>query len=80
MSEYTVRASEIAEYVYCRRAWWLSQVAGYVPENVAELARGSSYHRRHGWRVLRARVGRGFAYLLVFLAVAIFVFLIARGI
>ena len=80
MSDRIIRASEIAEYVYCRRAWWLSRVAGYTPENVEELSAGSRYHQKHGSLVSRARYARGFAYVLVFLAVSIFVFLLVRGI
>lgn len=74
-----IRASEIAEYVYCRRAWWLSRVAGYAAENVEVLEKGSAYHARHGNRLRRAVFARRVAYLLVFAAVTVFVFLLVRG-
>ncbi|HSM56388.1 MAG TPA: hypothetical protein VK879_09570 [Candidatus Sulfomarinibacteraceae bacterium] len=80
MSERVIRASEIAEYVYCNRAWWLSRVAGYAPQNVEELARGVAYHQTHGRGVRQARLARGLAYVLVFMAVSVFVFLLIRAI
>lgn len=80
MSEKVIQASEIAEYVFCNRAWWLSRVAGYTPENVEELARGVAYHQAHGRVVRQASVARGMAYVLVFLAVSVFVFLLIQAI
>lgn len=79
MSEKIIRASEIAEYLFCRRAWWLSQVAGYAIEESEAMAEGSAYHRRHGGLLWRARLARGLAYLLVFLAVAVFTYLVVAG-
>jgi hypothetical protein len=43
-----IRASEIGQYVFCARAWWYGRVKGYQPENVADLQRGATEHRRHG--------------------------------
>ncbi len=43
-----VRASEIGEYVYCRRAWWLHHVQGHASANVQELAAGTTAHAGHG--------------------------------
>ena len=37
MSDQLIRASEIAEYVYCHRAWWLRR-AGAMVETAASLA------------------------------------------
>lgn len=79
MSEKIIRASEIAEYLYCRRAWWLSQVAGYEARETEAMAAGTSYHRQHGGLVWRARAARWLAYLLVFLAVAVFTYLLVAG-
>lgn len=79
MSDKIIRASEIAEYLYCRRAWWLSQVAGYEVEESEALSAGSAYHARHGGLVWRARLARWLAYLLVFLAIAVFTYLLVSG-
>ena len=79
MSEKVIRASEISAYVYCRRAWWLSRVAGYRPENAQALARGTRYHEQHGRLVRGAVWGRRLAYGIFFVVVAIFVFLLVSG-
>jgi len=44
----TIRASEIGEYVYCARAWWLRRVAGEEPAGHERRALGTALHARHG--------------------------------
>ncbi len=51
-----IRASEVGEYVFCHRAWWLRAVAGLTPEKRERLARGTRLHRSHGTRVALSRV------------------------
>lgn len=63
-----VRASEIGEYLYCRRAWWLGRVQGVASANVRELAAGTSAHRRHGRAVLAAGCLQLLAYASLLLA------------
>ncbi|MFQ3662722.1 MAG: hypothetical protein SNJ69_10050 [Chloroflexaceae bacterium] len=46
-----IRASEVAEYVYCARAWWLRRVAGLEPQGQERRARGVALHVAHGRRV-----------------------------
>lgn len=79
MSDRIIRASEIAEYLFCRRAWWLSRVAQYEIEESEALQAGSAYHQQHGRLVWQARLGRWVAYALVFLAVAVFAYLLVVG-
>ena len=43
-----IRASEIGEYAFCHRAWWLRAVEGREPDNRRRLLVGSARHRRHG--------------------------------
>lgn len=50
----TIRASELGSFEYCRRAWWY-RLQGVEPENQAEMALGSDYHRKHGRAVLAGR-------------------------
>jgi hypothetical protein len=71
-----IRASEIGEYVFCHRAWWLHQVQGQASANVRELAEGAARHAEHGRRVGIATALRALAVLL-FLA-ALLVFLLSR--
>jgi CRISPR/Cas system-associated exonuclease Cas4 (RecB family) len=47
-----IRASEIGEYVYCARAWWLRRVAGLTPAGSERRERGTVLHRRHGRAVV----------------------------
>jgi len=42
-----IRASEITQWAYCQRAWWLAG-QGYENRNTAALQAGTSAHERHG--------------------------------
>ena len=61
-----IRASEIGEYVYCARAWWLRRVAGLEPAGHEQREYGTALHRRHGRTVAGSE-----ALLLVGAALAI---------
>jgi len=54
MSERIIRASEINQYVYCAKAWWLGAIEGVKPTNIRELESGSLAHARHGRTVIVA--------------------------
>jgi hypothetical protein len=49
-----IRASELAQYGFCRRAWWLGTVKGIRPSNQAALTGGTQYHTRHAGKVRAA--------------------------
>jgi hypothetical protein len=66
----TLRASEIASFLYCQRAWWY-QKNGYTPQNQADLDSGLQWHQRHGRRVMTSVRLRILAYGLIFLALLI---------
>ncbi len=74
MSDKWIRASEINEYIYCRRAWWLRRVAGHASQNVRELTAGTAYHKEHGRVVRRATLSQRLAYALIFLTISFIVF------
>jgi hypothetical protein len=67
-----IRASEIGEYVFCHRAWWLHQVQGETSANTRELVEGTARHARHGRRVGLAGALRALAVLLLLAAIAAF--------
>ncbi len=50
-----IRASEIAQYVYCPRAWWLSRIVGAPSANTQALVAGTAAHHRHGRMVWLSR-------------------------
>ena len=64
----TIRASEIGNFLFCRRAWWYHQ-QGVESENKSELASGSEFHRRHGRSVMAAGLLKSAGWLLLLLAV-----------
>ena len=63
-----VRASEISEYLFCRRSWYLS--AQGIRPSLAQIDRmraGIARHRRHGRLVvLSQRLTTAAAYVFIF--------------
>jgi CRISPR/Cas system-associated exonuclease Cas4 (RecB family) len=62
----TIRASEVGEFVFCARAWWLRRVAGLEPAGHERRAQGVVLHQEHGRLVASSR-----ALLLVAVVLAI---------
>ena len=71
-----INASEIGQYAYCSRAWWLHRVAGLESANVAEMADGTRRHEEHGHGVRIAFWARWLAYGLLALAAVVALFAI----
>jgi len=70
MDQRWIKASEIGEYQYCRRAWWY-RLQGAQSANAPELALGTRQHARHG-RGLRLVAWQRLAALgMIVLAVAL---------
>ena len=74
MSDQWVQASEISDYMYCRRSWWLKRVEGHFSENVREMSAGTRYHEQHGRLLSRSIWIKRLAYLLLFCMVAMLAF------
>jgi hypothetical protein len=68
-----IRASEIGEYLYCHRAWWLHHVEGLASANTRVMAEGTEVHAGHGRLVGAAAALRSLAWLLVGAALLVFV-------
>jgi len=64
-----VRASELAQYAYCARTWWLQAVKGVLPTNTRELEQGEAAHRQHGRKVWLAGALRWAAAALIVISV-----------
>ena len=65
-----IRASEIGQYAYCARAWWLARVKGHRSTNVAAMERGTAQHRAHGRAVEGYHLLRLAGLALLLMAVA----------
>lgn len=63
-----IRASEIGEYVFCHRAWWLHRVMGVAAANRAQMQAGVAQHKAHGRAVQRAEMLQRAAFALLALA------------
>lgn len=77
-----IRASEIGEYVYCARAWWLQRVQGVPSRNIDALRSGQALHQQHGQAVATMRRERRVAMVLAILALlaaAAALFLLLEG-
>lgn len=57
-----IRASEVGQYAYCARAWWLGQVKGVPSTHGEEMAAGRVAHLRHGQAIIRAQRWRAAAW------------------
>lgn len=64
-----IRASEIGQYKYCAKAWWLGSVMGVPSANTRELAHGEAVHQQHGRTVWLAGALRWVALALLVVAV-----------
>jgi CRISPR/Cas system-associated exonuclease Cas4 (RecB family) len=51
-----IRASEVGEYVYCARAWWLRRGEGLEPAGSQRRAAGVVQHTRYARLVRLSRV------------------------
>lgn len=60
-----IRASEIGEYVYCARSWWLRRVMELEPSGVERRELGVALHQMHGRAEQRSR-------MVAWVAVALF--------
>jgi CRISPR/Cas system-associated exonuclease Cas4 (RecB family) len=65
-----IRASEVGEYVYCARAWWLRRAQGLEPAGHERREHGSTLHRRHGQAVAASRALLWAGLVLALIAIA----------
>jgi hypothetical protein len=65
-----IRASELAQYAFCARAWWLGRIKGWRSSNVEAMQQGVARHRAHGRAVEGYHRLRRLALTLLMLAVA----------
>jgi hypothetical protein len=66
----TIRASELGNFLYCRRAWWY-HLQGVPSQNQNELSGGTAFHRRHGRGVLFSGFLRSAGWVLILAALVV---------
>jgi hypothetical protein len=71
MSDRVIRASEIGQYDFCAKAWWLGSIEGVPPSNIQQLQAGTAAHEEHGQQVKRASQLQVAAFVLMGLGVII---------
>ena len=59
-----VKASELAEYGFCQKSWWLRHVGQLTPDNQANLKRGQRAHTRNEQQVESANRWRQASFIL----------------
>lgn len=67
-----IRASEIGEYVYCGRAWWLHHSVGLEPAGRERREYGTALHTQHGRQVWFSHLLLVAAVVLIALAFVLF--------
>jgi hypothetical protein len=70
MPEPILRASEIGEYLFCKRAWWLRR-QGIEPANRRALEAGTAMHAEQARRVVFSGCLRTAAFALLLAAVVL---------
>jgi len=79
LSDTVIRASEIGQYDFCAKAWWLGSIEGVQPSNIHELQAGTTAHEQHGRQVRRASQLQMIAIGLVALGVIVLVLALFAG-
>ncbi|MFD3163230.1 hypothetical protein [Herpetosiphon sp. NSE202] len=69
-----IRASELGEYDFCARAWWLRRECGWQGRFPERLAQGEVAHQRHGRDLQQSQWLRTVAIGLLLLAALALVF------
>ncbi len=60
-----IKASELTQYGFCRRAWWLGTVQQFESANRTALKRGHQGHVHHSHQVNSAARWRKTGFLLL---------------
>jgi len=63
-----LRASEIGNYLYCARSWWLGRVLGYPSAHREKMVQVEEEHRAHGRDVVAYHRLRRLGYVVLALA------------
>ena len=72
----SICVSELAEFVYCQRAWWLKMVCKETSsmESREAQAEGERWHRQQGAQIARTDALSGAAYAALLIAIVLLAF------
>jgi hypothetical protein len=70
-----ITASEIAEYLYCHRAWWL-KLKGFNSSNIENLAQGVASHVQYSQQVAQVTRSEGLGKRILLIGTILFILLI----
>jgi len=79
VSDRIIRVSEINQYAYCAKAWWLGAIEGVQPSNIHELQAGTWAHVRHGRTLAVAGWARRAAIGLLLIGLLLAIVWFAEG-
>lgn len=74
MIDQWIQASEISDYLYCNRSWWLKRRKGVQTVQTREIQRGVGHHQKHGRLLQQSLWAKRVAYMLLFVVVAYITF------
>ena len=80
MKDRPVRVSELAEFVYCHRGWWLKMVCKEPSSAASREAQveGELWHRAQGDKIARTDALSGAAYGALLIALLLLVLALWR--
>ncbi len=73
-----INASEIGNYIYCRRSWWYA-MRGIPSESQRSLAEGTVTHQKIGRQIRQAKLVRRVLIALLILLIAALLIYILQG-
>ena len=80
MNDRPVRVSELADFMYCQRAWWLKMVCKEPSSAEAREAQaeGELWHRAQGDKIARCDALSGAAYGALLIALLLLILALWR--
>ena len=72
---YHLTKNEIAEYLYCHRAWWL-KLKGFANGNKENLAQGAAAHVQYSQQIEQVTQSEGLGKRVLLIGIALLIVLI----
>ena len=72
-SDRHITSSEIGDYAYCQRQWWLKRVHNMRPVTTERMAQGTASHEEHWRQVRKISQNRRNIAIALFAAVTMFI-------